>query len=45
MSPVGPPAQHRQLVPEHDDLEFFELRGSEQKKDELQEALERDGAP
>ena len=35
-------AQHRQLVPEHDDLEFFELRGSEQKKDEFQDALERD---
>jgi hypothetical protein len=38
------PAQHRQLVPEHDDLEFFELGGSEQKKDEFQDALERDVA-
>jgi hypothetical protein len=37
-------AQHRQLVPEHDDLEFFEFRGSEQKKDEFQDALERDVA-
>jgi len=38
------PGQHRQLMPEHDDLELFELRGSEQKKDEFQDALERDVA-
>jgi hypothetical protein len=42
--PLDLPAQHRQLVPEHDDLELFELRGSAQKKDEFQGALERNVA-
>ena len=39
------PAQHRQLVPQHDDLELLELSGSEQKIDERQNALEHDVAP
>jgi hypothetical protein len=30
--PLDLPAQHRQLVPDHDDLELFELRRSEQRK-------------
>ena len=40
--PLDLPAQHRQLMPEHDDFELSQLRGSEGKKDEFQDPLERD---
>ena len=42
--PPDLPAQQRQLVAEHDNLELLELRGSKQKNDELQQTLERDAA-
>jgi len=35
-------AQHRQLVPQHDNLRFLELSRSEQQQEQLQHAVKRD---
>jgi hypothetical protein len=40
--PPDLPAEHRQLVAEHDDLQLPELSGAKQKTDQLQDAAEQD---
>src|SRR5439155_6254680 len=40
LGPNGVPAQHRQLVAEHHDLELLELVGSKAQRSELQNASE-----